>query len=93
MSFSWRQAAVSKISLEAAIIVLLSVSVGRIAPEAAVGEIDVILLLVIVFQALKLAVLDILERIVGLHADDILLPCYVKIKDSPSIAMARKGDT
>ena len=42
-------------------------------PDAAVGEIEVILLLVSVFQALKLAELDILERIVGLHADDILL--------------------
>jgi hypothetical protein len=60
--------------------------VGGVAPEAAVGEIDVILLLVRVFQALKLPVLDILERIVGLHADDILLTLLEK-------PMARKGDT
>jgi hypothetical protein len=57
----------------AVISVLFSIAVGGVAPDAAVGEIDVILLLVRVFQLLKLSVLDILERIVGLHADGILL--------------------
>ena len=80
------QAAVSNTSFDADMSVLLSVAVGGVAPDAAVGEIDVILLLVRVFQALKLDELDILERIVGLHADDILLTCYAKIKDSPSVS-------